>query len=411
MLGEFRRTDRSGIIRKPVERTFTVREQEVTIVLEDAWFEVAEEAPGGKLLDAMRVEQMLRGMVAAITHNASRNNPVPSRIVIRRGEDGGQAGGRTGPPDLGVAPSHRPGDRREHRGPPGGRMRSGAEPAEGCVTDAYEPRWTLDEVSLGTEARAHIESALAMVRHRRTLLEDWGLRDAMKSGRATALNFYGPPGTGKSMAAEAVAGSLGKRVLLVDYAGLESKFVGETPKNIRAAFAEAARQDAVLVFDEADSFLGKRLTHVQQSADYGVNITRSVMLMELERFEGVVVFTTNLLQNYDDAFRRRILAQVPFPFPDEAARAEIWRLHLPERMPCSPEIGPERLAAAYSDVTGADIKDMVLYAAALCLQQGAERVGLEHVDEAYRYVKRRYPEFGAAAAGAEPGREVSDGSV
>ena len=143
--------------------------------------------------------------------------------------------------------------------------------------------------------------------------------------RAIILNFYGKPGTGKSMTAEAVAKELGKKVYRINYADLESKYVGDTPKNIRSVFATAAKDKAVLIFDEADSFLGKRLSSVTQSADYGVNIARSVMLMELEKYDGVVVFTTNLLEHYDEAFKRRILLSDYFDLPDEAARTQIWK--------------------------------------------------------------------------------------
>lgn len=231
-----------------------------------------------------------------------------------------------------------------------------------------------------------------MIGNREKLFGEWGLQDTLQTGRAVVLNFYGPPGTGKSMTAEALAGTLGKRVLLVSYPELESKYVGDTPKNIRAVFQDAQRHHAVLVFDEADSFLGRRLTRVEQASDHGVNLARSVMLMELERFEGVVVFTTNLLQNYDDAFRRRILAQVSFAYPDEPEREAIWASHLPLRMPRSPEAAPARLAASYASITGADIKDMVLYASALCLQEGAPQVELRHFEQAYRYVIMRYGE-------------------
>lgn len=128
------------------------------------------------------------------------------------------------------------------------------------------------------------------------------------------------------MTAEAVAKVLNKKVYHINYSELESKYVGETPKNIRRAFECATRDDAVLIFDEADSFLGKRLSSVTQSADYGVNSTRSVLLMELEKFSGVVVFTTNLISNYDEAFKRRILLSVYFDMPDEKARLQIWKL-------------------------------------------------------------------------------------
>ena len=110
------------------------------------------------------------------------------------------------------------------------------------LVDAPAWEWTLDDVSLNGGARAHIEAVLAMIRHREKLFGDWGLGETNPEGRAMALNFYGPPGTGKSMTAEALAGSLGKQLLLVSYAELESKYVGETPKNIRAVFQTASQQ-------------------------------------------------------------------------------------------------------------------------------------------------------------------------
>ncbi|HCX70263.1 MAG TPA: ATP-binding protein, partial [Firmicutes bacterium] len=116
---------------------------------------------------------------------------------------------------------------------------------------------------------------------------------------------------------------------------LESKYVGETPKNIQKVFADAKQHDAVLVFDEADSFLGKRLTSVTQAADYGVNVTRSTMFMEIENYSGIVIFTTNLIRNYDAAFMRRILASVEFALPDQNGRQVIWGLLLPKDMPLS----------------------------------------------------------------------------
>jgi AAA+ superfamily predicted ATPase len=369
----------SDISSRTLRRAFPVQGHSMTVVVEDALYEVTEDCPEGRLLDSALVEQMMRGIAAAVSHNISQYNPVPKRIILSRRDIGGA--------DAGEAEAS--GSRRQEAAPvPPGDTADGKRPGDGA--EAYAPRWTLDDVTLSSAARNHIESALTMIRHREKLFGEWGLGETLPAGRAVVLNFYGPPGTGKSMTAEALAGSLGKQVLLVSYAELESKYVGETPKNIRAVFKNAASLNAVLVFDEADSFLGKRLTQVQQASDYGVNMTRSVMLMELERFDGVVVFTTNLLQNYDDAFRRRILAQVAFAPPGEADREYIWKRHLPARLPRSTEATPACLAAAYDGVTGADIKDMVLYASALCLRQGDVEVGMEHFHQAYRYVASRY---------------------
>ena len=213
-------------------------------------------------------------------------------------------------------------------------------------------------------------------------------------GRAVCLNFWGSPGTGKSMTAEGVASYLNKKLLVVNYPELESKYVGETPKNIKKVFDKAKEENAVIVFDEADSFLGKRLENVTQSADYGVNITRSVLLMELEKFNGVVVFTTNLIDNYDEAFKRRILLSVYFDMPDEKARTEIWKLHLSEKMPLHPEVTAQSLAGRYDKISGADIKDMVFYAALYTSEKEKENMDFSVFDYAYVTIQGRYQNQG-----------------
>ena len=168
------------------------------------------------------------------------------------------------------------------------------------------------------------------------------------------------------MVAEGIATYLGRPLIRVDYAEIESKFVGDTPKNIRQLFTQAVAKDAILIFDEADSLLGKRLTSVQQSSDHGVNLTRSVLLTELERHPGLVIFTTNLVSNYDDAFRRRILASIEMPLPDEAMRARIWNGLLSERLPLADDVTMNWLARR-EGLTGADMRDVLLFAAAAVL--------------------------------------------
>ena len=153
------------------------------------------------------------------------------------------------------------------------------------------------------------------------------------------------------MTAEAIAGYLNKKVYNVNYAELESKYVGETPKNIRKVFEKAQKDDAVLIFDEADSFLGKRLKNVTQSSDYGVNITRSVMLMELEKYSGIVIFTTNLISNYDDAFKRRILANIKFDLPDECGRKKIWDIYINRGIPIESNINSTMLSQKYVNIS------------------------------------------------------------
>ncbi|WP_294403190.1 ATP-binding protein [uncultured Clostridium sp.] len=235
--------------------------------------------------------------------------------------------------------------------------------------DVYEPRYSLEDVYIEEKEKKQIITALNIKKYENVIYRQWGFKDSYGSNRPVIFNFFGAPGTGKSMAAEAVGKYLGKKIYSINYANLESKYVGQTPKNIKKAFEKASADDAILVFEEADSFLGKRLTNITQSADYGVNITRSVMLLELEKFSGVVIFTTNLLENYDEAFKRRILASVEFKIPDEKGRKAIFDVHIPEKLPLEEGVDSEVLAKEFTKVSGADIKDIIFMAAVNAIER------------------------------------------
>lgn len=258
------------------------------------------------------------------------------------------------------------------------------------IIEIIEPKYTLDSVYLNPESKKQIMNTIEIKKHRDKIFNEWGLEETIKSDRAIILNFYGPAGTGKSLTAEAIAGTLGKKLYSVNYSELESKYVGETPKNIKQVFKRAKDEDAVLVMDEADSFLSKRLSNITQSADYGVNITRSVMLLELEKFDGIVIFTTNLLENYDEAFKRRILSNIKFELPDKKGRKKIWDIHIPSKLPLKENIDSEFLSEKYDDISGADIKDMLLFAAINAASASENMVGVNEFDKAYEYIKARY---------------------
>ena len=254
-----------------------------------------------------------------------------------------------------------------------------------------EPRWTFDDIYISPNILDEVNRTLLIAKHRDKLFDEWKLGNGQDTGRAIVFNFYGPSGTGKSMTGEAIASYLGKKIYAVNYSELESKYVGETPKNIVAAFKKAQADNAVLIFDEADSFLGKRLTNVTQSADYGVNITRSVMLLELEKFDGIVIFTTNLVTNYDEAFKRRILTSVRFNLPDEFARNKIWEIYLNRGLPLAQNVTSEGLAKKYNDISGADIKDMLLHAAISAIYKNEQNpiIGFEDFDSAFQMIISR----------------------
>ncbi|MCS7012032.1 MAG: ATP-binding protein [Chloroherpetonaceae bacterium] len=228
----------------------------------------------------------------------------------------------------------------------------------------HKPLYSLDRLILDDATRKALHEVLALIEQQYLIYETWNLQSIDRSGRKVALNFYGLPGTGKTLAAEALANFLGRDILMVSYAELESKYVGETPKNIKAAFAKASRTGAVLFFDEADSILGKRLTNVQQSADHSVNLTRSTTLIELDRFNGLVIFASNLVSNYDTAFLRRMIAHIEFRLPEKPQLRDIWRVHLPPQLPVEPNLDFDKLAEISLGASGGEVKNAVLLAAA-----------------------------------------------
>lgn len=352
------RIDVKNIKEKEIVKVVSIGQKDVRFRLQNAY--VGQVGENTELLDETLVDNMLELMAKAVKTNYSKYNPVPNEIIIRN--------------TMSEKKEDKPADNKESQD----------------MIESYEPRFALEQVALNEKVKEQIQTAIAAVRYRTKMTEEWGMSEYFSGNRAVILNFYGKAGTGKSMTAEAVAKALNKKVYHINYSELESKYVGETPKNIRRAFECATRDDAVLIFDEADSFLGKRLSSVTQSADYGVNITRSVLLMELEKFSGVVVFTTNLISNYDEAFKRRILLSVYFDMPDEKARLQIWKLHLSDKMPLADDVTAESLAGRYDKVSGADIKDMVFYAALYTLEKEKECMDFSVFDYAYVTIQGRY---------------------
>lgn len=223
------------------------------------------------------------------------------------------------------------------------------------------PQAGLDDLIVPPAIRQALHDLIGLAKVRRTLINEWGFTDtAERSLGATAL-FSGPPGTGKSLAAEAVACELGRPLRRVNAAQVMSKWVGETAQNLEAIFREARQHEAVLVFEEADTLFAGR-TPVGSATDRYANLDTAVLLREMERFPGVVILTSNLPDNIDDAFRRRLRLNLVFPTPDREAREALWRRHLPARTPLAPDVSCAALAAF--PLTGAQIRNAVLKAAA-----------------------------------------------
>jgi SpoVK/Ycf46/Vps4 family AAA+-type ATPase len=231
------------------------------------------------------------------------------------------------------------------------------------LVEAIEPRRSFDDVVLPQTTLQALNHALALVRKHDLIFHQWGLAERHSSGLGLAFHFAGPPGTGKTICAEALAYALDKKLLVVRYAELESRWVGQTSKHVASVFRSAARQDAVLFFDEADAIAGRRFTSMNAAYEREANAIVNVLLHELESFPGVVIFATNLAANIDPAFERRIRTHILFEMPNVEERERIWRVQLHSRKtPLAEDVDFAALAETYSR-SGGDIKNAVLKAA------------------------------------------------
>jgi hypothetical protein len=254
------------------------------------------------------------------------------------------------------------------------------------LVEALVPRRTFADVVLPAATRRALDHALLQIRKHDVIFGEWGLGERHTTGLALAFNFAGPPGTGKTICAEAVAHALGKRLLVVRYAELESQWAGATAKNVSAVFEAAREQDAVLFFDEADAIAGRRFTSVDQGYQREANAVVNVLLRELEEFPGVVIFATNLAANFDPAFERRIRTHILFEMPGAEEREQIWRGQLHSRKtPLADDVDFTALAGAYP-LSGGDIKNAVLKAAQSAIAEpgpdATKRIGQRHFEGA-----------------------------
>ncbi len=221
-----------------------------------------------------------------------------------------------------------------------------------------QPQWTLEEVALSKSTLDQIDEMIAYIQNKEKLLHEWQFNRFLKTGSGLSINFFGLPGTGKSITAEAIAHKLGISIIRANYGELESSLMGGTADNLVLVFQEAEKTKSLLFFDEADAVLSRRISNLSQAADHGVNSAKSTLLTLLDKFNGIVVFATNLFDNYDQAFLRRILFNVEFLPPDLPMRQQLWRFHLSENVP--KQVAYEQLADISDGLCGGDIRNITI---------------------------------------------------
>jgi len=209
---------------------------------------------------------------------------------------------------------------------------------------------SLEDVVLTKETKETLQRLMRQVdKDVMNRLVEWGIKDK-KSGIDARIIFYGPAGTGKTMTAYSLAKSLKRQVLAFDCSKILSMYVGESEKNVRKIFdtfyelSEKTKSEPILLLNEADQFLGARSSGITSSADQMHNQMQNIFLEQIENFRGMLIATTNLLENIDKAFSRRFNYKIEFKKPDKMQRCKIWEKTLPLEAPYEDDFNIEALS-------------------------------------------------------------------
>ncbi|MFV0524138.1 MAG: AAA family ATPase [Acidimicrobiales bacterium] len=267
------------------------------------------------------------------------------------------------------------------------------------------PARSFDDLVLRDTTRQALERLIYYVRHRDRVADALALGARHRVEKGPLVLFSGRSGTGKTLAAEALAGSLGRPLHTVDLARLVSKYVGETEQHIDEVLTQAERGSVALFFDEADAIFANRVERASSSSEQFANMLVGYLLQRIEVHDGLVILATNLRQAIDEAFLRRFQFRIEFPLPDADERARIWDLLLPGPADRAPDLD---LAAVGRDhrLAGGDIRNAALKAVFLAEERG-DRVGREDLDRAVALEMLELGRLSRRPAGAE----VDDGHV
>jgi AAA+ superfamily predicted ATPase len=256
------------------------------------------------------------------------------------------------------------------------------------------PSATWNQLVLADDALDQLRELCNRAALRGRVFGEWGFGSRLGGVVGLTALFAGASGTGKTMAASVIATELGLDLYRIDLAGVVSKYIGETEKNLGRVFDAARRTDGILLFDEADALFGKR-SEVRDAHDRYANIEVAYLLQRMEEHDGVAILATNLSEHLDASFARRLAFSVHFPFPDTIARSLIWRTIWPHETPLAPDLDLDAVAERYP-LSGGGIRNVALAAAFAAAADGTA-VGRRHIDLAARREGQKLGELDAGA--------------
>lgn len=320
----------------------------VRIVLETA---SAQVTPAG--------EQFCKDVAASLAMYAGRLKPFPSLVRIRFD-------------DLQAIPE--PVENGNAGDPP--------------LMEMVKPRFGLDDFICGPEFKHVLNDVLFYAGHYPQIRAQMGVRSVTCS---FLVNFFGESGTGKTMAAEAFAGALGKNLYIMNFANVESSLLGRTPKNISRAFREIDAENSIIMLDEADAFVSRRISDLRQGAEYALNAARGQIISEIDRFKGMIILATNLFGTYDNAILRRIKFNLFFELPTMDAVEKMYRNFLANASGL-PALDFTHLAQASTGLSGGDVYNLseiiVMKALKSRAETGEDLAGSE-IDRIITYYRQK----------------------
>lgn len=251
-----------------------------------------------------------------------------------------------------------------------------------------EPKYAWEDIVLPVDQLSQLREICHQYKYQQVVYGEWGFGRKLSLGKGLNVLFSGHPGTGKTMAAEVIAGELRLDLYKIDLSQVVSKYIGETEKSLNSIFREAQASSSILFFDEADALFGKR-TDVKDSHDRYANIEVSYLLQKMEEYDGIAILATNLRQNMDEAFLRRMQFIVEFPFPDEESRRRIWEVLFPREAPMANDVDFPLLAREVR-LAGGNLKNIGLAAAFYAADDG-RIIRHQHL---VRAVRREFQKMG-----------------
>jgi hypothetical protein len=237
-----------------------------------------------------------------------------------------------------------------------------------------------NDLILNAKTMQAINDLKIWMQHNDSFMKEWEMDKKVKPGYRAL--FYGPSGTGKTLTATLIGKEFNKDVYRIDLSQVVSKYIGETEKNLEKVFNKAEYKDWILFFDEADALFGKR-SNVQSAHDKYANQEVSYLLQRVEDFAGLIILSSNLKTNIDQAFVRRFNAIIHFPMPNKEERLALWKSTVPKKAQLADDVDLSAIALKY-ELSGSAIVSIIHYSSLQTIYRNENTISKKDLIEGIR---------------------------